>query len=742
MSTSSVSSSYSSSKLRIGGLSTGIDTDSVIKSLMKAESIPLDKLNKDKTKAEWKRDAYRDVTSTLSAFQTEFLDVLSTTNMKSQKQYKILDSTVTNSSTGASSGKVSVATSSDAQEGSHTLSVQSLAKSEQIGGEEGISTDIKGSKSLNWSNAVGKSFVLNIDGTEKTVNVTTGTDSISKLQTLIDNAVGKDKINVSEYASSILQFKTVSGSGVNSLVLKDGTDSALDGLGFGTYANFSNRISKASTLEDISTKLEKSFTFNSDDEIALKINDVDFTFSKDDSLSSMMNEINSNASAGAYMRYDQINDKVYFESKTTGTGSSLNISETGSTFLKAVGYTATSRSAVSTATLKDYTSSNGKFSVMVDGVKKDITLDGNYTSGIADLKTALKTKIESSFSGLSLNVSESGGKLSLAIASGGSSISFGEPTTGNSALSDLGLTSLYKSGEDAKVTLDGNQLVRASNTFTVDGVSYTAKGIHASGEYETIGLNLNVDTAAENITKFVDKYNEVISKLNDKLTEEYDRDYQPLTSEERSSMSETDITLWETKAKTGLLRNDSTIESVVSNFRTALYESVEGISKNLSSIGITTGNYASKGKLNIDETKLKDALRNDSDAVMSLFSQSSKSYSSGLRSLDTDQRKTRYKEEGLAYRISDIIDDNISIVSDRSGNKGTLLEKAGKIGDSSEYDNMIYKEIAKYKTEISDMNDKLSAKETAYYKKFTNLETVTSKLNSQGEWLQSQLASM
>lgn len=49
------------STMRIGGLASGMDIDSIVEKLMVAERMPMDKLEQQKQIYEWQRDAYRDV---------------------------------------------------------------------------------------------------------------------------------------------------------------------------------------------------------------------------------------------------------------------------------------------------------------------------------------------------------------------------------------------------------------------------------------------------------------------------------------------------------------------------------------------------------------------------------------------------------------------------------------------------------------------------------------------------------
>lgn len=290
-------------------------------------------------------------------------------------------------------------------------------------------------------------------------------------------------------------------------------------------------------------------------------------------------------------------------------------------------------------------------------------------------------------------------------------------------------------GQDAVAIIDGTNVVRSNNSFTISGVTYTLKTETVNAL--NVSVNLNTDEVVDKITKFVESYNELIDTFNSKISEEYDRSYKPLTNEQKEQMNEKDIEKWEEKAKTGLLRNDSILQNIVYEMRKALYDPVEGEEISLSSIGITTGSYSQKGKLVINENKLREAVSQSPESVMNLFTKESEiDYKDGLN------RQTRYEENGLAYRISDILDDNIRITRDSNGRKGILLEKAGMIGDLTEYTNTMSKSISNLDISMHDMLQKLAAKEEGYYRKFANLEKVISQMNSQMDWLMQQTSSM
>ncbi|MCT1902293.1 flagellar hook-associated protein 2 [Oceanobacillus sojae] len=104
--------------MRIGGLASGIDTETMIKDLMNAERIPLDKLHQDRTKLEWKRDAFRDVNKMLADFDQNLIF-----NMKLSNTFntKIISST--------QESAVRATGNAGANSGTYRINVERLATS-------------------------------------------------------------------------------------------------------------------------------------------------------------------------------------------------------------------------------------------------------------------------------------------------------------------------------------------------------------------------------------------------------------------------------------------------------------------------------------------------------------------------------------------------------------------------------------------------------------------------------------
>lgn len=187
----------------------------------------------------------------------------------------------------------------------------------------------------------------------------------------------------------------------------------------------------------------------------------------------------------------------------------------------------------------------------------------------------------------------------------------------------------------------------------------------------------------------------------------------------------------------GLLRNDPILQRMVYDMRGALSANIKGVDIRLSDIGITTGKWYEHGKLYIDEQKLKKALAEDPDKVMELFTKSDgKSYNPNLT---IEERKERYENIGIIRRLSDILEDNIRTNRDKNNKKGFLLEKAGIIGDVTEFQNTMNDQIKEFDKRIDRLNEMLFRKEEQYWRQFTAMEKAIQNMNTQSMWLAQQL---
>ncbi|UQZ84389.1 Flagellar hook-associated protein 2 [Paenibacillus konkukensis] len=282
-------------------------------------------------------------------------------------------------------------------------------------------------------------------------------------------------------------------------------------------------------------------------------------------------------------------------------------------------------------------------------------------------------------------------------------------------------TAAYKksaAAEPGSVEINGIPYSVASSTFTFDGVEFNLKNTGST----KIDVKQDEDAIFNAIKTYVDKYNDVIDKLNSKISETKYRDYQPLLDEEKQAMTDKQVEQWEDKAKSGLLKQDPILSGLLSQMRTALSSDVAGTGddkhNNLSEIGITTGSYYENGKLYIDETKLRQAISENGTAVMDLFTKTSTSTDSA----------TKYSESGLAQRLYDQINNAMTKITDKAGSAAALTDNS-----------VLGKDLTSIAKQISDWQARLQDIEDRYWKKFTAMETAMSKANSQSSWLTQQL---
>jgi len=95
------------SPIRFGGLASGIDTDTLIKQLMQAERVPVDRLEQKKQVTEWKRDGYREINRSLLALRNSAVDLMFSRNFYA-KTATSSDETRATVVSGPSSGNTAV----------------------------------------------------------------------------------------------------------------------------------------------------------------------------------------------------------------------------------------------------------------------------------------------------------------------------------------------------------------------------------------------------------------------------------------------------------------------------------------------------------------------------------------------------------------------------------------------------------------------------------------------------------
>lgn len=272
-------------------------------------------------------------------------------------------------------------------------------------------------------------------------------------------------------------------------------------------------------------------------------------------------------------------------------------------------------------------------------------------------------------------------------------------------------------GKNAILEINGLQTERSSNTFVLNGTQIT---LHSTSEEEVrVEVNQDTDKIFNMIKDFVELYNEVIQEVNTKLSEPYYRDFPPLTEEQKKDMTEREIELWEEKAKSGLLRSDRMLSSIVTDIRNTLTSAVKGLDgiSSLSQIGIKTGPWYEKGKLHIDEAKLRETINERGEELVKLFTNSPGAESN--------------EGAGIFRKLRTTLDNATKQISDKAGR------------DTSTYDqSSLSEQIRNYERRMELMEERLLTIENRYWAQFTAMEKALQQMYSQSDWLYQQLAAL
>lgn len=275
----------------------------------------------------------------------------------------------------------------------------------------------------------------------------------------------------------------------------------------------------------------------------------------------------------------------------------------------------------------------------------------------------------------------------------------------------LGAGSTFEAGTNLEVEINGRVLESDSNALEVDGTTFTFSGVAAGTEFD-VTVEKDNSAIADVIKGFVEDYNKIIEEVYDYLDEKPDKDYYFLADadKEELDLSEKQEEKWEEKAKQGILYHDSTISSVMTKLRTALMGSItaaDGSSLSLSKMGITTeSDYKEHGKLILDEDALNAAINEYGDDIAKLFGDS---------------------ENGIMVKFDAALESAIGT----TGNKGTLINKAGLEKGTTATDNKIYNQMKRITEKIKTLEKRYETEQNRLWKKYSAMEKMLGNLNSQ-----------
>lgn len=257
--------------------------------------------------------------------------------------------------------------------------------------------------------------------------------------------------------------------------------------------------------------------------------------------------------------------------------------------------------------------------------------------------------------------------------------------------------------DDAVVQYEGITMTRGSNKIDDIVPNVTLNLNNASEKNVTISISADTDTAKDTLINMVGYYNQLIAEMNilSQNKEELITELDYLSTDEVAAYKE----------KLGMFLGDSTLTSsknALQRIMTNNYVIEDNAYSMLSQIGISSNASSGssynasrlRGYLEIDESKLDDALKNNIQDVKNLFG------------YDSDGDKV--VDSGIAYQLYTNLQAYVQT--------GGILSSKISVLDSR---------ISSTETSIAKLETQLEAKETEYKRKYGNMESALSTLESQ-----------
>lgn len=280
-------------------------------------------------------------------------------------------------------------------------------------------------------------------------------------------------------------------------------------------------------------------------------------------------------------------------------------------------------------------------------------------------------------------------------------------------------------GQDATIYLNGAKFVSNTNTFSINGLTINALATTTTEERiqsgladdDAVTITTSTDTQGiyDKIKDFLSEYNSLINAMTSAYNAESTSDYEPLTDDEKEAMSESEIEKWEEKGKSGILRRDTTLSTLMSTLTLAMSKSYEinGEYYALSSFGIKTLGImnAEKNEHNayhIDGDEDDDTVKANTDKLMAAIIEDPEAVAEFFQKVSTE--------------IYDQLGKQMSSTTLRS--YGTFYNDKEMASEYSDYT----KTISKWEDKIADL-------EESYYKKFAAMESALATLQSQSSQL-------
>ncbi len=358
----------------------------------------------------------------------------------------------------------------------------------------------------------------------------------------------------------------------------------------------------------------------------------------------------------------------------------------------------------------------GSFNVSIGkNGEKSVDIQFNKDTTISDVLTQLKN------AGLNANFDEGNQRFFIVSKESGAENNFNITANGidgAKALTVMGLDSSVAGynkieGQDAVIELNGARYESKNNTFAVNGLTFTA--LSKTDEEITVTTQQDTDGIYDMVKNFLKEYNAIINEMDKLYNAASAKGYEPLTTEEKDALSETEIKEYEEKIKDALLRKDENLGTISSTLRLAMSGGIEvnGKTMYLHDFGIETLGYfeAEDNERNAyhiagdpddmntsgDPDKLKSMIANDPDTVISFFTGLSRNLYDEMTEMSKSVKD--YRSFGSFY-------DDKKMKSDYEDFTAKIKEQEKKLND---YEDKWYKKFAAMETAMAKMQSSANA---------------------------------
>lgn len=423
------------------------------------------------------------------------------------------------------------------------------------------------------------------------------------------------------------------------------------------------------------------------------INGQTFNLSDYSTVQTFLDAVNTDLNANANIYYNKTEDKFFIEQKSGSTD--LVISETGTNpfFTQSkipVGtYTGNGNTGIQSDILLSKANFDTTLTSTTTGSFKINGVTITYNTETDTLDSVL-SKINSSTANVNAFYDSSLDKVILKSKSTGSTDTITLSDVSGNLMSVLKLSdATATAGTDAKFTInsssDDDEITKSTNTFTINGITYTLKNTNITNysdtTYTTVTVKQDTSAIQSRITSFLDKFNAVTEYIKDK-----------------SGVNTS------TKAR-GPLAGNVAFTSLRSQLFQKLTEQITGLTDGnpdyLNKIGITVSSNL-KASLS-DTTKFSNAITTNSKAVEDLFNSST----------------------GVARKLETLLKP---YVESSSSSRNSIID---------ETKNVISKQITDIDTRISRMETRLGIKENQFRQQFYKMQELLSNLVIQGNQITS-----